>query len=112
MTALSLVQKCCGPYGELITSGSEFEEFLIKISSQKPLDSLREFFLCLWRQRVWRSLREHLRLHKSMDISDDAAALERELGRNCLGRAKGADWWEWTKGSTLFFWRWPSFLQT
>lgn len=30
-----------------------------------------------------------------------------EAGAECLWRAMSADWWEWTAGSRLFFWRWP-----
>ena len=31
-------------------------------------------------------------------------------GRDCLARAAGSSWWEWTAGSRPFFWRWPSEL--
>ncbi len=33
------------------------------------------------------------------------------MGRDCVSRCSGADWWEWKAGSTLFFWRWPLVLQ-
>lgn len=28
-------------------------------------------------------------------------------GLDCLRRARGSNWWEWTLGSRPFFWRWP-----
>jgi hypothetical protein len=30
-----------------------------------------------------------------------------EVGRDAVGRAANASWWNWDAGSTLFFWRWP-----
>ena len=33
--------------------------------------------------------------------------LDLEVGRDALRRGVGANWWEWSLGSTLFFWRWP-----
>ena len=30
-----------------------------------------------------------------------------EVGRDAVGRAANASWWNWDIGSTLFFWRWP-----
>jgi hypothetical protein len=35
----------------------------------------------------------------------------RQVGRECLTKAAGADWWEWRRGSTPFFWRWPKEAQ-
>ena len=28
-------------------------------------------------------------------------------GRAAVKRAQTASWWEWDKGSSIFFWRWP-----
>ena len=33
--------------------------------------------------------------------------LDLEVGRDALRRGVESTWWEWTEGSTLFFWRWP-----
>lgn len=30
-----------------------------------------------------------------------------EVGRDAVYRAANSSWWEWSAGSTLFFWRWP-----
>lgn len=34
-----------------------------------------------------------------------------EVGADALERAVSANWWEWTHGSTLFFWRWPRYCR-
>jgi hypothetical protein len=39
------------------------------------------------------------------------ARFEVEAGRDCDRRAVRADWWEWQDGSSLFFWRWPSYAR-
>ena len=35
-----------------------------------------------------------------------------EAGRDAIGRATQATWWEWDGGSRPFFWRWPSWYQS
>jgi hypothetical protein len=40
-----------------------------------------------------------------------AAQQDREVGRDCIWRAASCDWWEWLAGSTLFYWRWPSYAR-
>ena len=30
-----------------------------------------------------------------------------EKARDCMFRAAESSWWEWSAGSTLFFWKWP-----
>ena len=37
--------------------------------------------------------------------------MDLEAGRDALVRALGGDWWDWTEGSRLFFWRWPDIFQ-
>ena len=41
------------------------------------------------------------------DVKWRELELDLEVGRDALRRGVGANWWEWTQGSTLFFWRWP-----
>ena len=33
--------------------------------------------------------------------------MDEKAGRECLEKACGATWWEWDKGSRLFYWHWP-----
>ena len=35
-----------------------------------------------------------------------------DVGLDAIRRGVGATWWEWTLGSTLFFWRWPPEYRT
>jgi hypothetical protein len=45
------------------------------------------------------------RRHQDDEIRKDANAMA-----DVMHRVYGSDWWEWNKGSTLFFWRWhPEF---
>jgi hypothetical protein len=41
-----------------------------------------------------------------MELTKDA-----EVGRDIIFKATEADWWNWSAGSTLIFWRWPSGFQ-
>ena len=34
-----------------------------------------------------------------------------EIGRDAVGRAANSTWWNWDAGSTLFFWRWPTWTK-
>ena len=34
--------------------------------------------------------------------------LDDKVGADALGRLAHSSWWNWDKGSTLMFWRWPS----
>eukprot|EP00957_Ditylum_brightwellii_P074659 5674301-Ditylum_brightwellii.AAC.1 len=40
------------------------------------------------------------------ELSKDLAA-----GVNAIARVANSTWWEWTEGSTLFFWRWVKSFQ-
>jgi hypothetical protein len=42
-----------------------------------------------------------------------ALATDAAVGQDILSKAVAADWWNWSGGSTLIFWRWPrGFQQT
>jgi hypothetical protein len=80
-----------------------------------PQTWIRKMGLRTWRRNVWRSF------HKFIGNSLKepwAAALEdpdvKKLwlptiiaARDCLQRCMNAEWWEWSEGSRLLFWRWP-----
>ena len=44
---------------------------------------------------------------KNSSRSKDNLTKDLEAGRDAIGRAANATWWNWDDGSTLFFWRWP-----
>ncbi len=72
-----------------------------------PLTSLRDFLLRIGRRLVLQSLLRYLKTtHKGEDSNE--AQRDMEIGRRCLRHAAGADWFEWTAGSTPFFWRWSA----
>jgi len=76
------------------------------------LNTLRSWFLRYWCRLVLHSLLQYLQhqFKKNWHNSPDATA-EVEAGRDCVRRAVGAVWWEWHQGSSLFFWRWPSYAK-
>lgn len=77
-----------------------------------PLDVLHSFFLGLWRCRVTRSLMSYLRnTHGVHWLSNSKAQDYLAIGRDCIWRVSEADWWNWSKGSTLFFWQRPASVQ-
>ena len=39
--------------------------------------------------------------------SHGSHAVDSEAADDCLRRAEGSDYWEWHRGSRLFFWRYP-----
>jgi hypothetical protein len=79
-----------------------------------PLTSLQKLFLIGWQRRVFRSLMLYLRneygllwyASTSVEFHSDC-----EAGTECLWRAMGADWWDWSLSSCLFFWCWPKVHQ-
>ena len=73
-----------------------------------PLDVLRSFFVRVWRRRILRGLLQYL----STPRDPLGKEREKEVGRECLGKAAAATWWEWSNGSTPFFWRWPLHART
>jgi hypothetical protein len=55
---------------------------------------------------------------KFKEVKDPAAALtdiqelvkDAEVGHDILRKAVQSDWWNWSGGSTLIYWRWPAGL--
>lgn len=44
-------------------------------------------------------------------MSDPTSTRDQEVRRDCHFRIAGASWWDWECGSTLFFWRWPTYAR-
>ncbi len=86
--------------------------FQDRLKNSCPLAMIWEFFLRWWRKKVWRSLRRFLHATHGPSWADcPDAQQERDVERDCLVHVTGADWWEWREGSTLMFWRWPSYAR-
>ena len=60
-----------------------------------------EFAVRWWVLNLKTETDDWLRSHEG------GCALDREAISDCLCRASGADYWEWHRGSRLFFWRFP-----
>jgi hypothetical protein len=69
------------------------------------LDAIRNFLLRAWRRKVFKSLCQYLA--ETRGSADTTRC--REVGRDALCKAAQATWWDWTGGSTPFFWRWPPY---
>jgi len=73
-----------------------------------PLNAIRHLGLRVWRRNVRVSLLSYLKqMYGPAWATCQAGRRDREVGRECLWRTTFCDWWEWLRGSTLFFWRWP-----
>jgi hypothetical protein len=81
---------------------------------KNPLDVIRVRLLARWRLNITRGFLAYLRTRygphgkplEEPQYSDIVA------DRSCLTHAAGATWWEWERGSTLMFWRWPAELHS
>jgi len=77
------------------------------------LETLRHLMLRMWRRRVLKSLLKYLTLTLGPGYGRNPnARRDFEVGRDCLVKAAGATWFEWSMGSTPFFWRWGKDSQT
>ena len=96
----------------------------------KAFDLLRAAMLSRYRQNIYKSFLNYIRNKYGKDwyavanqhrrqsgkrkrtpaVQTQNASILRDLqiGRDALLRAINATYWEWSCGSTLFFWRWPS----
>ena len=77
---------------------------LDRLKVTRALRLLRKAALRHWKGRVDRSFRKWYtatgitqKEHVDIKLAGEAAAI----------KAGQASWWEWDKGSTIFFWRWP-----
>lgn len=86
---------------------------LVCQSSRGPLDIIRKGLLVCWRRRLTKEFAGYMQQqHGPLWSTSPAAARDREVGRDCICCAAGADWWEWRAGSTILFWRWPRHLHS
>jgi len=78
----------------------------VSVSGTPLLEALRTFILQVWRRTVHPSFCRFMRIHHGVGWVKKSHP-DVSAGRECLMRAAGATFWEWTAGSRLFFWRWP-----
>ena len=56
----------------------------------------------------WTVARKSILPRRNSSCLKPDLAKDLEIGRDAVGRAANATWWNWDAGSTLFFWRWPT----
>ena len=67
---------------------------------------MRSFRVAAWTQRKLGKVCP--KLGRGGDDTDVELFKDRKVGRDALTRLAESSWWQWDKGSTLFFWRWPA----
>ena len=80
------------------------------------LNILRRFFITRWKKNVRISFGKYLENTYGLEwrTSDLFIQTNSELQKDikvfkrCMEAVRGATWFEWMSGSTLFFWRWQS----
>jgi hypothetical protein len=102
-----------GPFGEMLLEMGRpvsFLEVLLSttIGRQKTnlLDVLRDFALRIWRRSVFKSFCRVMKGEHGPRWTQ-AQHPDLDAGRDCLTQSAQATFWEWSRGSRLFFWRWP-----
>ena len=87
----------------------------------KLLEVLREkLAMCWFRKRLFLSFCTYMRdeygtrwVHQLKKARIDKTKHQTEIfkdadvGLDAISRGVNVNWWTWTEGSTLFFWRWP-----
>jgi hypothetical protein len=104
----------------LVSPWAENSEFRARLDLFKakhgvlPMTFIRKLGLRVWKRNVWKSLRRFLRRSHSTDwpsrrddFQDSDLEANLTAARDCIHRCMHLDWWEWSSGSRLLFWRWP-----
>eukprot|EP00536_Pseudo-nitzschia_multiseries_P000601 jgi/Psemu1/1377/gm1.1377_g len=89
----------CGP-GRLWS----FSKLGDLLQFKRAFRKLQAFCLVLWKQKVCRDFTKGFHLHGK--LSGSAREIERD-GLQACAKADNCSWWNWDKGSSIFFWRWP-----
>ena len=81
-------------------------------SATRAFDLMRQRMLSRWRVNVRLDFLRYIKSKYGADWAENVGsnqqlAKELAVGRDCLTRCSDASWWEWSGGSTLFYWRWP-----
>lgn len=91
----------------------------------KMCNMMRRAMLRFYQRKIYTSFRKYIWQKHGRNVADKyqrcikqkkrkrLSELEKDVivGTDALNRASSATYWEWTLGSTLFFWRWPEVYQ-
>ena len=82
----------------------DFTEVNDRLRFQEGLDGFRKLGLFVWKRNVRRSFWKWFNkfgIHRA-----EREAMRRD-GMKACAKADQCSWWNWDKGSAIFFWRWP-----
>jgi hypothetical protein len=95
-----------------------FEQRLVRIRDKFATDALsviRSRALAKWRRNLLQSFFHYMRASypqpwtnkpKDQTLCEEWTR-DTDAGKDCLRYAASTSWWDWDRGSRLFFWRWP-----
>ena len=75
---------------------------------QRGLEGLRKLGLIVWKQNVRRSFEEWFDEVGKQHVEKEDIFRD---GMKACAKADQCSWWNWDKGSSIFFWRWPRHYQ-
>ena len=67
---------------------------------------VRKYRVSGWTRRVGKVKRTRKRKH-GVKAANDELRKDLKAGLDCVERAARSDWWNWSDGSRIMFWRWP-----
>ena len=85
----------------------ELEKTLRKF--EVAMRTMRKFLLRIWVNKVGRDFQQWF--DKRAFLSQEEKAQVYQDGCRAVEYAKRCTWWDWTRGSAVFFWRWETSYQ-
>ena len=80
------------------------EEFVdLEVDGRKQR---RKYFVSGWTCRIGNAKGARKRKHGTKVANDDLPK-DLKAGLDCVERTARSDWWNWSDGSRILFWRWP-----
>jgi hypothetical protein len=77
------------------------------------MNVMRKYLHRCWYRRIWREIDGYLKDKYGLDWykpsrrkRSNRLFLGIDILRDCLYRSVSSNWWDWSSGSTLYFWRW------
>ena len=87
------------------SGGSRFVDEVVKLEVKGVVIEKR-YRVSSWTCRSRKSVSSKKRKHGTKAANDDLAK-DLKAGLDCVERAARSDWWNWSDGSRIMFWRWP-----
>ena len=87
------------------SGGASFVDEVVKLEVRGVVIEKR-YRVSSWTRRSRKSGGAKKRKHGIKAANDDLAK-DLKAGLDCVERAARPDWWNWSDGSRIMFWRWP-----